>query len=155
MCSDCLSTTIAWIKWELIFQIKEWLTEFSSHYHQVTRTSWWTIICKGWQKRFPSSSRCWNQRRQKSRKSIKCWWLTRPLVSSKRARERKGTSRRMASKFPLPWISPKLDPSMKLSASDAKEMVTGSGTTPSIWQIRRMAKWTKLYLSTDYWCVFY
>ena len=40
------------------------------------------------------------------KKSIKCWWLTRPLVSSKRARGRKGTSRRMASKLPLPWRSP-------------------------------------------------
>ena len=33
----------------------------------------------------------------------------------------------MASKLPLPWRSPKLDPSLKLSASTAKEMVTGSG----------------------------
>ena len=80
------------------------------------------------------------------KKSIKCWWLTRPLVSSKRARERKGTSRRMASKLPLPWRSLKLDPSLKLSASTAKEMVTGSGTTPNIWRIKRMAKWTKVYL---------
>ena len=80
------------------------------------------------------------------KKSIKCWWLTRPLVSSKRARERKGTSRRMASKLPLPWRSPKLDPSLKLSASTAKEMVTGSGTALDTWRIRRMAKWTKVYL---------
>ena len=48
----------------------------------------------------------------------------------KRARERKGTSRRMASKLPLPRRSPKLDLSLKLSASTAKEMVTGSGTVP-------------------------
>ena len=80
------------------------------------------------------------------KKSIKCWWLTRPLVSSKRARERKGTSRRMASKLPLPWRSPKLDPSLKLSASTAKEMVTGSGNTLNIWWIRRMAEWTRVYL---------
>ena len=56
------------------------------------------------------------------KKSIKCWWLTRPLVSSKRARDRKGPSRRMASKLPLPWRSPKLDPSLKLNAS-----TTGNG----------------------------
>ena len=80
------------------------------------------------------------------KKSIKCWWLSRPLVSSKRARERKGTSRRMASKLPLPWRSPKLDLSLKLGASTAKEMFTGSGTAPNIWRIRRMAKWTKVYL---------
>ena len=44
-------------------------------------------------------------------------------------RERKGTSRRMGSKFPLPRRSPKLDPSLKLSASTAKEMATGSGNS--------------------------
>ena len=80
------------------------------------------------------------------KKSIKCWWLTKLLVSSKRARERKGTSRRMASKLPLPWRSPKLDPSLKLSASTAKEMITGSGTSLDTWRIRRMAKWTKVYM---------
>ena len=80
------------------------------------------------------------------KKSIKFWWLTRPVVSSKRARERKGTSRRMASKLPLPWRIPKLDPSLKLSASTAKEMVTRSGTAPNTWRIRRMAKWTKVYM---------
>ena len=40
MYSECLGTTIAWVKWELAFQIREWLTESSSHYHQATRTSW-------------------------------------------------------------------------------------------------------------------
>ena len=80
------------------------------------------------------------------KKSIKCWSLTKPLVSSKRAGERKGTSRRMASKLPLPWESPKLDLSLKLSASTAKGMVTGSRTAPNTWRIRRMAKWTKVYL---------
>ena len=80
------------------------------------------------------------------KESIKCWWLKNPLVSSKRARERKGTSRRMESKLPLPWRSPKLDPRLKLSASTAKEMVTESGTASNTWWIRRMAKWTKVYL---------
>ena len=46
----------------------------------------------------------------------------------KRAREREGTSRRMESKLPLPGRNPKLDPSLKLSASTAKGLVTGSGT---------------------------
>ena len=46
--------------------------------------------------------------------------------------EIKGTSRRMASKLPLPGRSSKLDPSLKLSASTAKEMVTGSGTAQNI-----------------------
>ena len=58
----------------------------------------------------------------------------------KRAREGEGTSRRMASKLPLPGRSLKLDPSLKLSASTTKGLVTGSGTAPSIWPIRRMEK---------------
>ena len=58
----------------------------------------------------------------------------------KRARDRKGTSRRMASKLPLPGRSPKLDPSLELSASTAKGLVTVSGTTLNTWRIRRMAK---------------
>src|SRR3989337_230263 len=66
--------------------------------------------------------------------------LTRPLVSTKRARERRGTSRKMASKLSLPGRIPSLDPSLKLSVSIAKEMVTRNGTTPNIWRIRRMAK---------------
>ena len=63
----------------------------------------------------------------------------------KRARDRKGTSRRTTNKLPLPWRSPKLDPSLKLSASTEKGLVTRSGTAPSIWRIRRMAKSTKVY----------
>ena len=66
-------------------------------------------------------------------KNIKCWWLTRPLVSRKGQRERKGTSSRMTSNLSLLWRSPKLDQSLKLSASTTKGLVTGSGTTPSIW----------------------
>ena len=79
------------------------------------------------------------------KKSIKCWWLTKPLVSRKGQRERKGTSSRMTSKLSLPWISPKLDQSLKLNDYTAKEMVTGSGNALNIWWIRRMAKWTKVY----------
>ena len=47
---------------------------------------------------------------------------------------------RMASKLPLPGRSTKLDLSLKLSASTAKGLVTGSGIAPSIWRRRRMAK---------------
>ena len=36
--------------------------------------------------------------------------------------------------------NPSLDLSLKLSASTAKGLVTRSGTVPSIWRIRRMAK---------------
>src|SRR4051812_13572885 len=54
--------------------------------------------------------------------------------------KRRGTSRRTASKLLLKRRNPSLDLSLKLSASTAKGLVTGSGTTPSIWRIRRMAK---------------
>ena len=44
------------------------------------------------------------------------------------------------SKLLLMRRSPSLDLSLRLSASTAKELVTGGGTAPSIWWIRRMAK---------------
>ena len=58
----------------------------------------------------------------------------------KRAKGRRGTSRRTASKLLLKRRNPSLDLSLKLSASTAKGLVTGSKTAPSIWRIRRMAK---------------
>ena len=47
----------------------------------------------------------------------------------KRAVGRRGTSKRTASKLLLKRRNPNLDLSLKLSASTAKGMVTGSGTT--------------------------
>ena len=64
----------------------------------------------------------------------------------KRTKGRRGTSRRTTSKLLLKWWSPSLVLSLRLSASTAKGLVAGCGTTPSIWRIRRMAKWTKVYL---------
>ena len=59
----------------------------------------------------------------------------------KRAKGKKEElQRRIASKLLLPLRSLKLDPSLELSASTAKEMVTGSGTALDTWRIRRMAK---------------
>ena len=58
----------------------------------------------------------------------------------KRAKGRRGTSRRTASKLLLKRRNPNLDLSLKLSASIASRLVTGSGTAPSIWRIRRMAR---------------
>ena len=80
------------------------------------------------------------------KKTIKCWWLTRPLVSRKGQRKRKGTSSRMTSKLSLPRWSPKLDQSLKPSDYTAKEMVTRSGNALNIWWIRRMGEWTRVYL---------
>ena len=42
--------------------------------------------------------------------------------------------------------NPSLDLSLKLSASTASRLVTGSGTAPSIWRIRRTARLTKVYV---------
>ena len=54
--------------------------------------------------------------------------------------KKKGTSRRTANKLLLRRRNPSLDLSLRLSASTASRLVTGSGTTPSIWRIRRMAR---------------
>ena len=66
--------------------------------------------------------------------------INKPLVSRKSTRERKGTSRRMASKLSPPLRSPKMEQSLKLSDYTAKEMVTRSGNALNIWWIIRMAK---------------
>ena len=59
----------------------------------------------------------------------------------KKAKERRRkTSKRTASKLLLKRRNPNLDLSLKLSASTASRLDTGSGTAPSIWRIRRMAK---------------
>ena len=54
--------------------------------------------------------------------------------------KKKGTSKRTANKLLLKRRNPSLDLSLKLSASTASRLVTGSGTAPSIWRIRRMAR---------------
>ena len=54
--------------------------------------------------------------------------------------KKKGNFKRTASKLLLKRRNPSLDLSLKLSASTASKLVTGSGTAPSIWRIRRMAK---------------
>ena len=65
----------------------------------------------------------------------------------KRAKgRRRGTSRRTANKLLLKRGNPSLDLSLRLSASTASRLVTGSGTAPSIWQIRRMARLTMVYV---------
>ena len=58
----------------------------------------------------------------------------------KKGKGKKGTSRRMAKRLLLKRRNPSLDLSLKLSASTAKGLVTGSGTAPSIWRIRRMER---------------
>ena len=54
--------------------------------------------------------------------------------------KKKGNFKKNGKQVVAQEKNPKLDPSLKLSASTAKGLVTGSGTAPSIWRIRRMAK---------------
>ena len=58
----------------------------------------------------------------------------------KKGKGKNKTSRRMANKLLLKRRNPSLDLSLRLSASTASRLVTGSGTAPSIWRIRRMAR---------------
>ena len=58
----------------------------------------------------------------------------------KKGKGRRGTSRRTANKLLLKRRNPSLDLSLRLSASTASRLVTGSGTAPSIWRIRKMAR---------------
>ena len=58
----------------------------------------------------------------------------------KKGKGKKGNFKKNGKQLSLPGRSPSLDPSLKLSASTTKGLVTGSGTAPSIWRISRMAK---------------
>ena len=58
----------------------------------------------------------------------------------KRAKGKKGNFKKNGKKVATQVNKPSLDLSLKLSASTAKGLVTRSGTAPSIWRIRRMAK---------------
>ena len=50
---------------------------------------------------------------------------------NKKGKGKKGNFKKNGKQVSTPVKKPKLDPSLKLSASTAKEMVTGSGTAPS------------------------
>ena len=58
----------------------------------------------------------------------------------KMGKGKKGNFKKNAKQVATPMKKPKAGPSLKLSASTTSKMVTGSGTAPSTWQIRRMAK---------------
>ena len=58
----------------------------------------------------------------------------------KRAKGKKGNFKKDGRQVATPRKKPKVDPSLKLSASTTKGLVTGSRTTPSDWRIKRMAK---------------
>ena len=58
----------------------------------------------------------------------------------KKGKGKKGNFKKNGKQVAAQVKKPKSGPELRLSASTAKELVTGSGTTPSIWRIRRMAK---------------
>ena len=58
----------------------------------------------------------------------------------KRAKGKKGNFKKNVKQVAAQVKNPSLDRSLKLSASTAKGLVTGSRTSPSIWWRRRMAK---------------
>ena len=54
--------------------------------------------------------------------------------------KKKGNFKKNSKQVAAQEKKPKSDLSLKLSASTASRLVTGSGTAPSIWRIRRMAR---------------
>ena len=58
----------------------------------------------------------------------------------KKGKGKKGNFKKNGKRLLLKRRNPNMDLSLKLSASTTKGLVTGSGTAPSIWRIRRMAK---------------
>ena len=58
----------------------------------------------------------------------------------KKGKGKKGNFKKNGKQVPAQVKKPKSGPKPKTSVSTAKGLVTGSGTTPSDWQIRRMAK---------------
>ena len=67
--------------------------------------------------------------------------MTDKITSFKKKGEgKKGNFKNNGKQVATPVKKPKARPSLKLSASTTKEMVTGSGTALDTWRIRRMAK---------------
>ena len=60
--------------------------------------------------------------------------------------KKKGNFKKNSKQVAVRRRNPNLDLSLKLSASIASRLDTGSGTAPSIWRIRRMARLTKVYV---------
>jgi hypothetical protein len=64
----------------------------------------------------------------------------------KGARERRGTSRRMAKQLLLPRRNPRLNPNPRLRAPIAREKSRRAELPQNNWQIKRLAMSTKIYL---------
>ena len=67
-------------------------------------------IMQGMTKTIPKLFTMLKSAKVEIKKNIKCWWLTRPLVSRKGAKGRRGTSRRMANKVVARVKKPKSGP---------------------------------------------
>ena len=64
----------------------------------------------------------------------------------KKGKGKKGNSRKNVKQVVTPVKKPKAGPKPETECFYYKAMVTGSGTAPSIWRIRRMLKWTNVYV---------
>ena len=58
----------------------------------------------------------------------------------KKGKGKKGNFKKNSKQVAAPRKKPKSGPKPKTDASNAKGLVTGSGTAPSIWRIRRMTR---------------
>ena len=61
------------------------------------------------------------------------------MVNKTTSFKKKGKGKKKGN-FKKKRRNPNLDLSLRLSASTTSRLVTGSGTAPSIWRIRRMAR---------------
>ena len=66
--------------------------------------------------------------------------IDRTSSFKKRAKGKKGNFKKNGKQVVAQVKKPKSGPNLRLSASIANGLVTGSGTAPSIWRIRRMAR---------------
>ena len=66
--------------------------------------------------------------------------MVNKTTSFKKGKGKKGKFKKNSKQVAAQEKKPKSGPKPRLSASTTKGLVTGSGTAPSIWWIRRMAK---------------
>ena len=74
------------------------------------------------------------------KKDHQVFMVNKTTSFKKKGKGKKGNFKKNSKQVATPGKKPKSGLSLKLSASIAKELVTGSRTAPSIWRIRRMAK---------------
>ncbi len=100
---------------------------------------------QGMKKSLPSFYQCLRLQKWRLGKNIKCWWSIRPPVS-RRTRKASRRERRAANLLPRLKRNPELALSLTPSATIARGLSIGSATAPSIWQTKRPARQTKVYV---------